>query len=216
MTIFANREDAGRRLGEALASLEGVDWAGALMLAIPRGGVVVGAAAAPAIGAELDVAVPAKIRAPAQPELAIGAVAPDGAVWLDAEAVRSLAIPPGILDAQVDAARREVQRRTAAFRGDRPDPEVADRPVVIVDDGIATGATILATARSVRRLGPSLLMIGVPVAPRQSLRRLGEEVDRVVCLASLEPFYAVGQWYLDFRQVNDDAVRQILAARSHD
>jgi len=199
-----------------LAALEGVDWTGALMLAIPRGGVVVGAAAARAIGAELDVAVPAKVRAPSQPELAIGAVAPDGAVWLDAEAVRSLAIPPEILDAQVEAARREVERRTAAFRADGPPPEVADRPVVVADDGIATGATILATARSVRRLGPSLLVIAVPVAPRPSLRRLSDEVDRVVCLASPEPFFAVGQWYRDFRQVDDDAVRLILAARSQD
>jgi predicted phosphoribosyltransferase len=186
------------------------------MLAIPRGGVVVGAAAAPAIGAELDVAVPAKVRAPSQPELAIGAVAPDGTLWLDAEAVRSLAIPPEILEAQVEGARREVDRRTTAFRGDRPPPEVADRPVVVVDDGIATGATILATARSIRGLGASLLVIGVPVAPRSSLGRLGEEVDRVVCLASPEPFFAVGQWYEDFRQVDDDAVRQVLAARSTD
>lgn len=186
------------------------------MLAIPRGGVVVGAAAAPAIGAALDVAVPAKVRAPSQPELAIGAVAPDGTLWLDAEAVRSLSIPAETLEAQVDAARREVQRRTAAFRGDRPPPDVADRPVVVVDDGVATGATILATARSVRRMGPSFLVIGVPVAPRQSLGRLGEEVDRVVCLASPEPFFAVGQWYEDFRQVDDESVRQILGARSQD
>jgi putative phosphoribosyl transferase len=174
--------------------------------------VIVAAAGARVIGADLDVMVPAKIRAPHQPELAIGAVAPDGGVWLDIAAVAALAIPDAVLDAQVSAARQEVLRRTAAFRGERTPPAIAGRFVVLVDDGIATGATITAAARSLRAQEPARLVVAVPVAPGQAVLQLAAEVDQVVCLASPEPFMAVGQWYQDFRQVGDDAVRQALAA----
>lgn len=207
---FADRVEAGRVLGELLSGPGGVDGAGALVLGIPRGGVIVAAEVARVLGAELDVAVPAKVRAPFQPELAIGAVGPDGSVWLDGEALGALGIPPQVLEAQVAAARQEVQRRTAAFRGDRPPPVVAGRTVVLVDDGIATGATITAAARALRAQGASPLVVAVPVAPAETLRRLADEVDRVVCLASPEPFMAVGQAYADFRQVGDEAVRQAL------
>jgi putative phosphoribosyl transferase len=212
MKPFADRDEAGRLLGEALIDLDEAPGTGALVLGIPRGGVIVAAAAARVIGADLDVMVPAKIRAPHQPELAIGAVAPDGGVWLDIAAVAALAIPDAVLDAQVSAARQEVLRRTAAFRGDRTPPAISGRFVVLVDDGIATGATITAAARSLRAHEPARLVIAVPVAPGQAVLQLAAEVDQVVCLASPEPFMAVGQWYQDFRQVGDDAVRQALAA----
>ena len=212
MRDFANRDEAGLLLGEALAGLDQTPGTGALVLGIPRGGVIVAAAAARVIGADLDVMVPAKIRAPHQPELAIGAVAPDGGVWLDAAAVAALAIPDAVLDAQVTAARQEVLRRTAAFRGDRAPPSIEGRFVVLVDDGIATGATITAAARSLRAQEPARLIVAVPVAPRPAVMQLAAEVDQVVCLASPEPFMAVGQWYQDFRQVGDDAVRQALSA----
>ena len=212
MKPFADRDEAGLLLGQALAGLDPAPGPGALVLGIPRGGVIVAAAAAGVIGADLDVTVPAKIRAPHQPELAIGAVGPDGGVWLDGAAVAALAIPEEVLDAQVRAAWQEVLRRTAAFRGDRPPPSVTGRFVVLVDDGIATGATIAAAARSLRAQAPARLVVAVPVAPGQAVQQLAAEVDQVVCLASPEPFLAVGQWYRDFRQVGDDAVRQALSA----
>jgi len=209
---FADRDEAGLLLGQALAGLDPAPGPGALVLGIPRGGVIVAAAAAGVIGAELDLMVPAKIRAPHQPELAIGAVGPDGGVWLDGAAVAALAIPEEVLDTQVRDAWQEVLRRTAAFRGDRPPPSVKGRFVVLVDDGIATGATIAAAARSLRAQAPARLVVAVPVAPGQAVQQLAAEVDQVVCLASPEPFLAVGQWYQDFRQVGDDAVRQALSA----
>ncbi len=203
--IFRNREEAGVKLGESLLELS-LD---PIVLAIPRGGVVVAAEVAKVLGATLDVIVPAKIRAPLQPELGIGAVAADGTRVLDDEAIRILGVSEDYLAEEIEMRLEEIRRRTIAYRGDRPETDLAGRDVVIVDDGIATGWTARSAARSVRNRNPKSVILAVPVAPLEGVSRLEGDCDRVVCLQSPEPFLAVGRWYRDFDQVGDE---QVLAA----
>ncbi len=192
-------------LGETLLELS-LD---PVVLAIPRGGVVVAAEAAKALRADLDVIVPAKIRAPFQPELGIGAVAADGTHVLDEEAIRILAVSEDYLAKEIEMRMEEIRRRTIAYRGNRPEAQVEGRDAVIIDDGVATGWTARSAARSVRNRNPKSVILAVPVAPMEGVSRLEQDCDRVVCLQSPEPFLAVGRWYRDFDQVDDD---QVLAA----
>ncbi len=203
--IFRNREEAGQMLGDSLLELS-LD---PVVLAIPRGGVIVAAQVARVLGAALDVIVPAKIRAPYQPELGIGAVAADGTRVLDEDAIAVLRVTEDYLAREIELRLQEIQRRTVAYRGDRPEIELAGRDVVIVDDGIATGWTARCAARSVRNRSPKSVILAVPVAPVEGVSRLEGDCDRVVCLQSPEPFLAVGRWYRDFDQVGDE---QVLAA----
>jgi len=203
--IFRNREDAGQMLSESLLELS-LD---PVVLAIPRGGVVVAARVARVLGAALDVIVPAKIRAPYQPELGIGAVAADGTRVLDEDAIAVLRVTEDYLAKEIELRLQEIQRRTVAYRGDRAEIGLTGRDVVIVDDGIATGWTARCAARSVRNRNPKSVILAVPVAPVEGVRRLEADCDRVVCLQSPEPFLAVGRWYRDFDQVGDE---QVLAA----
>ncbi|MBW3588279.1 MAG: phosphoribosyltransferase [Actinobacteria bacterium] len=203
--IFRNREEAGQMLGESLLELS-LD---PVVLAIPRGGVVVAAQVARVLGASLDVIVPAKIRAPYQPELGIGAVAADGTRVLDEDAIAVLGVTEDYLAREIELRLQEIQRRAVAYRGDRPEIELAGRDVVIVDDGIATGWTARCAARSVRNRSPKSVILAVPVAPMEGVSRLEGDCDRVVCLQSPEPFLAVGRWYRDFDQVGDE---EVLAA----
>ncbi|MGH2771046.1 MAG: phosphoribosyltransferase [Actinomycetota bacterium] len=205
--IFRNREEAGRVLGSKLAedALQGP-----VLFGIPRGGVIVAAAAARRLGGLLDIIVSAKIRAPYQPELGLGAVAPDGSLYLDERMIFALGVSDEYLEREIALRKEEIDRRTRAYRGERGEVPVKDRPAVIVDDGIATGGTATCAARYLRAREPSELILAVPVAPASMLAKLREEVDRVVCLHAVEPFVAVGQWYLDFGQVSDDEVRHAL------
>ncbi|MDR7418465.1 MAG: phosphoribosyltransferase [Armatimonadota bacterium] len=206
--IFVDRRDAGQRLAAALVHLrDGRPF----VLAIPRGGVVVGREVADALGAPLDVIVPRKLRAPFNPELAIGAVAEGGAVFIDD--ATAYAVTEAYLDAEVALQRQEIARRVTAYRGDRALPDLSGRTAIVVDDGIATGATLVAALRAARGLGPARLVAAVPVAPPEGLARLAREADEVVCLSAPTTFYAVGQFYDDFRQVEDDEVIALLAAR---
>jgi putative phosphoribosyl transferase len=205
--IFADRVEAGERLGEALGPLAGSN---AGVLAIPRGGVIVGEAAARALGAPLDVVVPRKIGAPGNPELAIGAVAP-GIRVLDRRMVGGLGVSDAYLDHEIAAQEAEIERRQHAYRQGRPPQPVEGRVAIVVDDGVATGSTAVAALRWARDQEAARVVLAVPVAPPQSLERLRAEADDVVVLETPSPFFAVGEWYRDFDQTSDRQVVDALA-----
>jgi len=205
--IFADRVEAGERLGAALRHLTRSD---PVVLAIPRGGVIVGEAVARTLDAPLDVVVPRKIGAPGNPELAIGAVAP-GIRVLDARMVRGLGVSDAYLDREIAAQEAEIERRQLAYRQGRPPQPVEGRTAIVVDDGVATGSTAVAALRWARRQGAESVVLAVPVAPPQSLDRLGAEVDELVVLETPRPFFAVGEWYRDFEQTSDRQVVDALA-----
>ncbi len=211
---FADREEAGRELARALQALE-LDRP--VILAVPRGGVAVAAPIAEALDGDLDVIVVRKIGAPTQPELGIGAVGAWGEPWLDARLVEMLGVSREQLRREIDAQRVEARRRVEAYRvtPEQPVP-IGGREVVVVDDGIATGSTVIAAVELLRAAGPRRLILAVPVAPAEGVRRAAEVYDAVVALYTPEPFYAVGQWYRDFHQVSDEEVGTLLAGVSQD
>jgi len=204
---FRDRLDAGACLAECLAAYAGT---GALVLAIPRGGVPVGAEVARRLGADLDVVVARKLGAPISPELAIGAVTANGGWFLNDEIIRSLDVSPAYLAAVTAKEMAEARRREERFRGPHARSEVAGRIVIVVDDGLATGATMRAAARSVRSRHPHRLVGTVPVGSREACTALEEEVDEVVCPYRPEPFFAVGVYYERFEPTGDDEVQRIL------
>jgi putative phosphoribosyl transferase len=207
---FADREDAGRRLGERLSQT--LTGEGVVVLGIPRGGVEVAAVVAEALHAPLDVVIPRKLGAPRNPELGLGAVAGD-VVVLDARLIETLGVSQGYLRREIEDQRREIERREALYRGGRGSLELSGRTAVVVDDGVATGGTAAAALRWARQRGAAKVILAVPVAPPDAVRRLADDCDRVVALATPTRFYAVGQWYLDFAQVSDDRVVELLASR---
>jgi putative phosphoribosyl transferase len=207
--VLADRREAGVQLADALRNLAGEN---VVVLAIPRGGVEVGAVVADELGAPLDVVIPRKIGAPGNPELGLGAVAGEVEV-LDHDLIDRLAVSEDYLRAEIAAQREEIARRERAYRGDRPPVEVEGRTAIVVDDGVATGGTALAAVRMARALGASSVVLAIPVGPRQAVPRLEREADRVVILRTPEPFYAVGQWYGDFPQVSDERVVELLSTR---
>lgn len=182
----------------------------AIVLAIPRGGVVVGHMVAHALGIPLDVIIPKKIGAPDNPELALGAIMEDGTTILDERLIQLLQVSKHYIAEESKKQRMEIERRLKLYRGDAPYPVLKNREVVIVDDGIATGSTMKAALSSVRKRGAKKIIIAVPVGPESTIKELKDEADSVVCLFTPEPFYAIGQFYTKFDQTSDDEVKRLL------
>ncbi|MHC4413881.1 MAG: phosphoribosyltransferase [Planctomycetota bacterium] len=207
--MFANRQEAGRQLAERLLHLKDQQPA---VLGLPRGGMVVAAQIAHALSAPLDVLVVRKLGAPGQPELAIGAVT-DGEhpqeVFND-QVIRMLGVSRTYLDEEIDRQLEEVRRRQHLYRGGRPGVPRAGRPLIVVDDGIATGATVRAGIRSLRQGPVGPIVLAVPVAPAEAATTLRSEVDELVCLCAPANFAAVGAFYDDFRQTSDEEVIALL------
>jgi putative phosphoribosyl transferase len=206
--LFADRSDAGRRLADRLASLRGDD---AIVLGLPRGGVVVAAPVAQALGLPLDVLAAAKIGVPDHPELAMGAVATGGVVVLDDALIADLGVTPLSVELAKRQALADLARREHAFRGDRDPVRLRARRVVLVDDGLATGSTMQAATEAARAGGASEIVVALPVASSSGLREIRGRADRTVCLFAPSRFVAVSQFYRDFAQVDDEEVRALLA-----
>jgi putative phosphoribosyl transferase len=207
MKLLKNRTDAGKKLAIALKGLSKK----AIVLAVPRGGVVVGYEVAKELGVPLDIFITKKIGAPNNPELAIGAVAEDGTLLLDESLVEMLGVTQGYIEEEVERQKTEIKRRLKSYRGNVANPVVAGREVVLVDDGVATGSTLKAALRSLRKQGAKPLVVAVPVGPLDTVNALKYEADHVVCLFTPEPFYAIGQFYEDFDQTSDEEVTELLS-----
>jgi putative phosphoribosyl transferase len=191
-----------------------------LILALPRGGVPVGYEVSLALNLPLDVFITRKLGAPEDPEYAIGAVAETGVVYMNPTACRmfgGFSLSDRLFSDAIRAKREEIARRQALYRGGRPLPELKDRTVLLVDDGVATGATFLASVEALRSLQVGRLVAALPVGPRDTLGDIGKQVDKLIVLSTPEPFYAVGNHYMDFRQVGDEEVVRYLerAAAAH-
>ncbi len=205
---FHDRRDAGRVLAERLRHYAGRP--DVLVLALPRGGVPVGYEVAQALGASLDVFLVRKLGVPGHEELAMGAIASGNVRVLNPDVIAMLHIPPHVLDDIAAREEVELQRREREYRGDRPPLDARGRVVILVDDGLATGATMRAAAASLRRHGVAGLVVAVPVAAEETCEALRPEVDEIICAVTPQPFYAVGAWYEDFSQTDDAEVRALL------
>jgi putative phosphoribosyl transferase len=205
---FADRFEAGQALASRFTQRP--PPVNPLVLALPRGGVPVGLAVANALKAPLDVVVVRKLGVPWRPELAMGAITSGAFRIVDDDLIQELGIFPEEVAAVVSKETEEVERREKLYRGGRPAPSLRGRTMVLVDDGLATGSSMLAAARYVRSLNPAKLIAAVPVGSAEACHRLKLEVDECLCLAMPEPFSAVGEWYSDFRQVSDSEVRHLL------
>ncbi len=207
--MFANRSEAGRGLAWRLEQY--ADRDDVLVLAVPRGGVPVAFEVAQALHVPLDIFLLRKLGVPGHSELAFGAIASGGVRVLDRETIRALQISQVDIAAVTAREQQELKRREVAYRGDQPALPVAGKTIIVVDDGIATGASMLAGIHALRELRPAKIVIAVPIAAPEAYARLAYEVDEIVCVAAPEHFRAVGQFYDNFAQTEDEEVIELLA-----
>jgi predicted phosphoribosyltransferase len=211
---FRNREQAGRALAERLKPY--ANRQDVLVLALPRGGLPVGAEVAAALRAPLDVFVVRKLGTPGQPELAMGAIASGGVRVLNDDVVQVLNVKSDAIDHVAAVEQQELQRRERLYRAGRPFPSIADQIVILVDDGLATGSTMRAAVKAVRQHRPSRVVVAVPAGAAETCEDFRHEADEVECVIAPEAFNAVGAWYEEFPQISDDEVREILERSSRE
>jgi putative phosphoribosyl transferase len=208
-TRFRDRTDAGQRLGEALDAY--ANRPDVLVLALPRGGVPVAAEVAKKLNAPLDILVVRKLGVPFHSELGMGAIATGGVRIVNKEVVDALGIAADAIETVAREEQRELERREKAYRGDVPAPKLEGKTVILVDDGIATGSTMLAAIAAARQLKAAHIVVAVPTGAASTCEKMRQMADNVVALLVPEEFYAVGQWYENFAQTTDDEVRELLA-----
>ncbi|HWI58435.1 MAG TPA: phosphoribosyltransferase [Bacillota bacterium] len=207
--IFQDRSDAGKFLAKRLKRY--VEDASLLVLALPRGGVPVGYEIARALNAPMDVFVVRKLGVPGYEELAMGAIASGGVRVLNEDVVRRLGIPDRVVEVVTAEQQEELQRREAAFRGHDKPLHIQGRKIILVDDGLATGATMRAAIRALGQHNPAAIIVAVPVGAPETCEQLRSEVDELICGQMPEPFFAIGTWYANFLQTTDDEVREFLS-----
>lgn len=208
MPLFRNRTEAGRVLAQQVKS--SINDPDALVLALPRGGVPVGFEVARALDADLDIFLVRKLGMPGEEELAIGAIASGGVRVLNHELICYLRVPDVVIEEVTEREQRELERRERLYREGRPPLRIQRRTIVLVDDGLATGATMLAASRALRPQGANRILVAVPVAAHQTCDEFRKEVDDIICAATPHPFGAVGVWYDDFSQTTDEEVTKLL------
>jgi predicted phosphoribosyltransferase len=211
VALFRDRYDAGRRLAGRLGGYAGTS---AIVLALPRGGVPVAAEVARCLGLPFDVFVVRKLGVPGYPEVAMGAVASGGVRVLNTDVVQDLGIPDDVIDAVARRESMELARRERVYHGDQPALDVGGKTIILVDDGLATGATMRAAVAALRARAAARVVVAVTVGAAETCAALNDEADEVVCATTPEPFVAVGSWYDDFEQTSDEEVRAILTHRS--
>lgn len=213
--IYRDRSDAGRILASKLLKFKDRD--DVLVLALPRGGVPVAFEVAQVLAAPLDIFLVRKLGVPGHEELAMGAIATGNVRVLNDDVVDYLRIPPRVIDSVARSEMMELKRRELEYRGERPEPDVRGKTVVLIDDGLATGSTIRAAAQALRQQNPARIVVAVPVSAPQPCDEYQIGVDEIICASTPEPFHGVGAWYDDFSQTTDEEVRDLLekARRQH-
>jgi len=208
MALFTDRVDAGKKLAKELSKY--ANRSDVLILALPRGGVPVAFEVAKELNVKMDVFIVRKLGVPGNEELAMGAISSDNIRVLNEDIVRSFQIPERVINMVAENELKELERRERTYRGDSPKPVISGSIVILIDDGLATGATMRAAASAIKTKNPAKIVVAVPTGARDTCELFGREVDEVICMATPEPFYGVGAWYGNFSQTTDEEVCELL------